>query len=255
MRELLKNLKENSAAGPDNVPCKVLKEYHESLALPIFIIMKKSYDSGCLPVNWLRANITSIYKKGKRDHPLNYRPISLTSVICKLLEKILRKRIVDHLESNHIFSVHQHGFRSRRSCLTALLEYFEAISKALDENIPIDAIYLDCQKAFDSVPIKRLLVKVKAVGIGGRLFEWIRAFLTDREQRVQVRGKSSWCKVLSGVPQGSVLGPVLFLIYINDIVMNINSTIKLFADDAKVFRAIKNSEDSTILQTDLDRHF
>ena len=253
VKELLKNLKENSAPGPDNVACKILKECRESLSLPIFIIMKKSFESGCLPVNWLRANITSIFKKGKRDEPLNYRPISLTSVICKLMEKILRKRIIEHLENNNIFSAHQHGFRAHRSCLTALLEYFEDITKALDENVPIDAVYLDCQKAFDSVPTKRLLTKVHAVGIRGKLYEWIKAFLTGREQRVQIRGESSsWCNVTSGVPQGSVLGPVLFLIYINDIVMNIESTIKIFADDAKVYRKIRSFEDSAILQTDLD---
>ena len=201
VKELLKNIKENSAPGPDNISCKILKECRESLALPVSIIMKKSLESSCLPTNWLRANITAIFKKGKRDVPLNYRPISLTSVICKLMEKILRKRIIEHLESNQIFTPHQHGFRSNRSCLTALLEYFEDITKALDDNFPIDAIYLDCQKAFDTVPIKRLLLKVNAVGIRGKIYKWIKAFLTDRKQRVQVRGEySTWCEVTSGVP-------------------------------------------------------
>ena len=253
IKDLLKDLKENSAPGPCNVACKVLKECKESLSLPIYIIMKKSFESGTLPRNWLRGNITAIFKKGRREDPLNYRPISLTSVLCKLMEKILRKRIVEHLESNHIFSIHQHGFRTRRSCLTALLEYFEYVSKVSDENVPIDAIYLDCQKAFDSVPTKRLLVKVDAVGIKGKLYTWIKSFLTDREQRVCVRGEySQWSEVLSGVPQGSVLGPVLFLIYVNDIVMNIDSTIKLFADDAKVYRAIRSQNDNDTLQADLD---
>ena len=128
------------------------------------------------------------------------------------------------------------------------------ITKTLDENTPIDTIYLDCRKAFDSVPIKRLILKVEAVGIGGKLLAWVKAFLTDREQRVHLRGQySPWCRVLSGVPQGNVLGPVLFLIYINDIVMNINSTIKVFADDAKIYRAMKSQNDVDVLQGDLNQ--
>ena len=175
-------------------------------------------------------------------------------MLCKLLEKIIKKRIIEYLEKNNVFSIHQHGFRARRSCLTALLEYFETISSLLDENIACDAVYLDCQKAFDTVPIKRLLVKLDAVGIKGKLHNWISDFLLNREQRVQIRNATSeWTNVLSGVPQGSVLGPVLFLIYVNDIVMNIKSTIKLFADDAKIYRPIKNDNDHQALQDDLKR--
>ena len=173
-------------------------------------------------------------------------------MLCKLLEKIIKKRIVEYLETNLIFTTHQHGFRARRSCLTALLEYFENITRLLDENYPCDAIYLDCQKAFDTVPIKRLILKLEAVGIKGKLLQWISDFLLNRKQRIQIRNTSSeWVKVLSGVPQGSVLGPLLFLIYINDIVMNIESTIKLFADDAKIYRPIKNANDAQVLQNDL----
>ena len=252
VKELLKNLKENSASGPCNVSCKVLKECHRSLAYPIYKLLKLSFESGLLPRNWKRGNITPIYKKGRKDDPLNYRPISLTSVLCKLLEKIIRKRIVAHLDSNNIISSHQHGFRHRKSCLTALLEYFEDISQYLDEGTPCDSVYLDCQKAFDTVPIKRLILKLDSVGIRGKVLKWISEFLTNREQRVLLRGQASeWAHVISGVPQGSVLGPVLFLVYINDIVSNIDSTIKLFADDAKMYRTIKTQEDSYTLLQDL----
>ena len=131
---------------------------------------------------------------------MNYRPVSLTSILCKLLEKIIRKRIVEHLESNGVFTVHQHGFRAHRSCLSAILEYFESVSKLLDDGVPVDAVYLDCQKAFDTVPVRRLLAKIESVGTHGRVLNWISEFLTDREQRVVLRGATSeWVRVLSGV--------------------------------------------------------
>ena len=152
-----------------------------------------------------------------------------------------------------MLSNHQHGFRANRFCLTALLEYFEDITRLLDENLSIDAVYLDYQKAFDAVPIKGLLVKVEAVGIGDRLLNWIKGFLSDHEQHENLRGEfSPRCKVYSGVPQGSVLGPVLFLIYVNDIVMAIDSTIKLFADDVKIYCAIRSPNNLISLQSDLN---
>ena len=252
VKNLLKNLKDNSAPGPCGVSCKVLKECHQSFAYPIHKLLKLSFESGLLPRNWKQGNISPIFKKEKKDNPLNYRPISLTSVLCKLLEKIISKRIVEHLDTNRIFTVHQHGFRFRKSCLTVLLEYFEDISQYIDEGTPCDSVYLDCQKAFDTVPTRRLILKLEAVGIRGKVLKWITDFLTDREQRVLIRGQASeWIRVLSGVPQGSVLWPVLFLVYINDIVINIDSTIKLFADDAKMYRTIKSPNDTNALQQDL----
>ena len=254
VKKLLDGLRENSASGPCGISAKVLKKCSCSLALPVFIILKRSFESTMLPTNWKRGNVTAVFKKGSKSEPLNYRPISLTSVLCKLMERIIRKRIVDHLEKNEIFSVHQHGFRARKSCLTALLEYFETVSKLLDDGSPVDAIYMDCQKAFDSVPIQRLLKKIEAVGIQGKVLDWIGQFLVGREQRVVLRGTTSdWVEVLSGVPQGSVLGPVLFLIYVNDIVLNIDSSIKLFADDAKLFRPMGSSSDARALQSDLKK--
>ena len=168
------------------------------------------------------------------------------------MERILREKIVDHLEKNNLLSKHQHGFRSKRSCLTQLLEYFSEIHDILDNNDPVDAIYLDCKKAFDTVPHKRLLAKLEAYGISGKILKWIETFLTNRSQQVIINGVlSESLPVLSGVPQGSVLGPVLFLIFINDLLVGISSLGKLFADDSKIYRKIHSQEDRNILQEDL----
>ncbi|CAL4059585.1 unnamed protein product, partial [Meganyctiphanes norvegica] len=157
------------------------------------------------------------------------------------MERLVKDKIMDHLESNNLLSKHQHGFRSRRSCLTQLLEYFQEIHDFLDASDPVDAVYLDCKKAFDTVPHKRLIAKLKAYGITGKILKWIESFLSDRSQRVVIKGVlSESLPVWSGVPQGSVLGPVLFLIYINDLLVGILSSGKLFADDSKLFKRIQS---------------
>ncbi|CAL4087000.1 unnamed protein product, partial [Meganyctiphanes norvegica] len=174
---ILIHLKESSAPGPDTIHPKVLKECAANLALPLFLIFRHSLDSGFLPLDWKLANVTPIYKKGVKSDPLNYRPISLTSVPCKVMERLVKNKIMDHLESNNLLSKHQHGFRSRRSCLTQLLEYFQEIHDFLDASDPVDAVYLDCKKAFDTVPHKRQIVKLKAYGITGKILKWIESFL------------------------------------------------------------------------------
>ena len=207
-----------------------------------------------LPSDWLTANVTPIFKKGARSSPNNYRPVSLTSVSCKLLEHIFYSQIVTHLDENNFFSAAQHGFLKGRSCETQLLNTSRDFATSLNCKGQTDAIVLDFKKAFDSVPHSRLLSKLSSLNLPPSTVSWIRSFLSGRTQRVTVNGyHSAISPVTSGVPQGSVLGPLLFLIYINDLPRGIQSTVRLFADDCLIYRDINSPSDQLILQSDLDR--
>ena len=179
--------------------------------------------------------------------------MSLTSQIGKIFEKIIKTEIVVYLERNGLISDSQHGFRSKRSCLTNLLEFMNIITNYIDNGDAVDVIYLDFQIAFDKVSHARLIEKIKALGIDGKVLQWIKAWLTGRMQRVVLDGEqSSWQDVLSGVPQGSVLGPILFIIFINDLEAGIKSRILKFADDAKLIGKVASVEDLQTIKKDLE---
>jgi hypothetical protein len=200
--------------------------------------------------------VVPIFKKGARTDPGNYRPVSLTSVPCKLLESIIEDEINKHLEENKLIKHSQHGFMKGRSCSTNLIEFLEVVTKAVDSGESVDIFYLDFSKAFDSVPRERLLVKLKAKGIDGKLLDWLRNWLSGREQIVRVRtAVSGPQKVESGVPQGTILGPCLFKIKIDDIDEVIERLVALlskFADDTKGAKIIRTRQDADDMQTALD---
>ena len=213
-----------------------------------------SLEEGVIPLEWKEANIISLFIKGSRNKSENYRPVSLTSVICKQLERLIKDHLVDFLVKNNLINPSQHGFLKARSCLTNMLCFLEDVTKWVNEGSPIDIIYLDLKKAFDNVPHQRLLLKLKTHGLGNGMINWIEKWLIDRRQRVVVDGEVSNGKsVLSGVAQGSVLGPILFLIYINDLDDDITSKVLKFADDTNVLRKIKSDTDRQQLQDDLNK--
>ena len=250
----LAKLNISKAAGPDGLHARVLKELKDEITVPLTIIYHKSLIEGMVPSQWREAYIKPIFKKGKRNSPSNYRPVSLTAICCKMLERIIRSDIVKHLEGLGLLSIDQHGFREGRSCCTQLLEVMEIWTSLFDKGLPWDTLYMDFSKAFDKVPHRRLVHKLEAYGISGSVLRWIEGFLTDRRQAVSLNdSKSKWLPVTSGIPQGSVLGPVLFIIYINDLPDVVSSNVKLFADDTKIFRAIQTAQDNLALQDDINR--
>ena len=250
----IKAMKDNKSPGVDGIPPKLLMEAVEQISIPLARVFNLSLKEGVVPFEWKEANIIPLFKKGSRNKSENYRPVSLTSVICKLLDRLIKDHMVDFLVKHKLLNSSQHGFLKARSCLTNMLCFLEEITKWIDVGSPVDIIYLDFQKAFDKLPHQRLLLKLKAHGIGDSITDWIEQWLTDRRQRVVVDGEvSNWKSVLSGVPQGSVLGPILFLIYINDLDDSITSNILKFADDTKLFRKVNTDGDKQHLQNDLDR--
>ncbi|CAF0819149.1 unnamed protein product [Brachionus calyciflorus] len=186
--------------GTDLINPRELKKTEEVIAIPLSNIFIKLFNNGSVPNQCKKANNTPIFKKGSKKLASNYRPVSLTSISCKIIEKLIKKTIMEHLIVNKLISIRQHGFMEKKSCITNLLEIFDLVTEAIHNGFPIDMIYLDFAKAFDSFQHKRLLNKLKKYGFDNKLIKWIESFLTNRRQRfVLGKSESSWANVLSGV--------------------------------------------------------
>ncbi len=253
VRKVLCKLDSKYERDPDGVPSAVLRSLSYELSVPLSIVFSKSLASGTIPSTWKSAFITALYKKGCPSDPQNYRPISITSAVCRVFERILVDHLTYYLRGLGVISEEQFGFRKGRSTELQLLTCINKWSSAIDKGFHTDVVYIDFARAFDSVCHSKLLYKLEyGYGITGNVLAWIRCFLDNRTQCVRVGTCCSEYKsVLSGVPQGSVIGPILFILYVNDIPDSIPPaiTIKLFADDVKLFLSYRAATERSVLQT------
>jgi len=256
VKRVLRKLKNKVSCGLDGLPPTLFKKLAPCLAFPLSVLYNNSMSVGRLPDEWKKAVITPIAKGGIASDPCNYRPISLTSVACKVMERIIVKQLSGYLHQHGLISKQQHGFLVGKSTSTNLLETLSDWTFAINNGDGVPVAYIDYAKAFDSVSHPKLIHKLKSYGISGNVLYWIENFLSARMQCTRVGNSvSSMQNLSSGVIQGSCLGPLLFVIYINDIVklFDEHCVVKLYADDLKMYMYVNLPDCTTKFQGYLDR--
>ena len=255
VEDVLKILNPSKASGPDFINPRLLKEAASELKYPLCKLFNLSLSTALYPGNWKKANVTPVFKNGNPSEVKNYRPISLLSIISKCMERCVYKHVHNFLLQNNTITPNQSGFTRGDSAINQLVCITNEIGKALDSGKELRVIFCDISKAFDRVWHRGLLFKLEKYGISGNLLKWFENYLYGRAQRVVLNGNNSdWKEIRAGVPQGSILGPLLFVIFINDIVDDIDATIKLFADDTSIYLEVDNPRDSAeILNGDIDK--
>ena len=250
--QLLRELKPHKACGPDGLSARILMECADEIAVPLEIICRLSVRSGVFPTQWKRANVIPVYKKGSKKLPGNYRPVSLLPICSKILEKVVSESLL--LACLPALPSSQHGFVPKRSCVTNLACFTQHCWTSFTMGLQTDAIYTDFTSAFTSVNHKLLLHKLRySFKLIGPAFRWVESYLSQRSQRVILEGKhSDSVPVLSGVPEGSILGPILFACYVADVPANVYSGCLAYADDIKIFHRVKTPSDANLLQADID---
>ena len=254
VRSFLGHLKLNSAAGPDRIPSIFYRKASTSLCFPLSILFRSLIDLHDLPSEWKHSFVTPIYKKGSPSAPSNYRPIALTCSCCKILESLIVSDLLYFLQSHNLISKHQHGFLKHHSTCSNLLESLNDWTLSLSNRKSVVVAYIDFARASNSISYPKQFIKLEAYGIGGNLLFWIKSFLIHRTQSVRVGSSmSSVCSVTSGIPQGSCLGPLLFILYINDVTDGfVGVSAKLFADDLKLYTEIDTDSSEIHFQSHLD---
>ena len=252
----MRKMKNKTSSGPDGFSPTLVKNIGSCLVYPLNFIYTSFMSVGKVPMAWKVSIVTPIYKSGLASDPGNYRPIALTSIFSKLMERIISAQILEYCRKHCLISEQQHGFLSKRSTTTNLLDCLNDWTCALMNRHSVAVAYIDFQKAFDSVCHAKLFLRLESLGISDNLLDWFKSFLSNRQQSTRVGDAiSDILPLTSGVIQGSCLGPVLFVLYVNSILQVLSHNVKcsLFADDVKLYTALKFEHDIENLQTSIDQ--